>query len=416
MKRLYFFTIFVILGFQLDIIAQAQKNPKRFYIENLSKKSITVPFKLINNLVVLTVKLNNSDTLNFILDSGISNTLLTDPEIAAKLNLKLAKDIKLFGFGNGDALTATHSIENEIRIQGIVGLHQDILVISNPEFDFSRHLGVKIHGLLGYNLFRDLIIEINYENKQISFHTPKTYVYKLKKKSTTIPITIVDSKPFVTAPIMQEDSTVVEGRFLIDSGASFALWIDLESNPKYKIPSKTEPIYMGVGLGGEVFGRAGRIKQFGTGFMKLNNLIASYSDTNRVVEKNTNIERNGSIGADLLSRFHVIFDYRNNKITFRPNSKWKEPFHVNLSGMEVCCPTPGKNAYTIASITAKSPAENAGLKVGDLIENINYQQVSELSLSEIHGLLLKKPYRKMLVQYRREGKLQSTTLLFKDCI
>lgn len=398
------------------LYAQLQKNPKRFYIENSNKKNVQLSFKLLNNLVVLPVFVNNSDTLNFILDSGISNTIITDKVLADKLQMQYIKEIQMYGFGGTSSVKALHAIENEIKIPGIVGQHQDILVIPDPDFDLSKHLGIKIHGLLGYNLFRDLIIEINYDSKYIRFHTPKTYVYKKKKNETTFPINIIDTKPFVTTQIMQEDSTIVECRFLIDSGASFALWLDLNSNPALKLPRKTETLYLGTGLSGEVYGIVGRIKEFGTGTMKLHNPIASYSDTAFYIQSNFGDNRNGTIGADIISRFNVIFDYRNYKITLRPNSKTRDPFKVNQSGMEICCPSPGENLFSISNICQNSPAHKAGLKPGDQVIHINYQELSKLTLPEVHAILLKKPGKKMNVQYKRDGKIASTTLIMNNSI
>lgn len=416
MKWLIFITIFAIFGSNTNLNAQVQKNPKRFYIENSNKKSIHLPFKLLNNLVVVPVFVNNSDTLNFILDSGISNTIIIDKELADKLGMRYVKEIRMFGFGGGEALSALHSIENSISIPGIIGNHQDIVVIPDPDFDFSKLLGVKIHGLLGYNVFRDLIVEINYDSKDLVFHTPKTYNYKNRKKATTLPLTILDTKPFITVPIVQEDSSVVEGRFLIDSGASFALWIDLFSNKKYILPTKTESLYLGTGFGGAVYGKVGRIQGLGNGRMKLQNVIASYADTTLSIPSNFSDNRNGTIGADILSRFNIIFDYRNNKITFTPNSSTREPFNVNLSGMEICCPTPGQNLFSISNVCQDSPAYKAGLKEGDQIIHINYQELSKYSLSEVHAMLLKKLGKKVTVKYMRDGRVNSAVLVMNGSI
>lgn len=414
MKRFTLLTIYAVLGFAITLNAQ-QKNPKRFYIEDSNKKFIQLPFKLINNLIVLPVFVNNSDTLNFILDSGISNTLITDRDLATSLDLHYTREIKMYGFGGGEALSAFHSIENNIRIPGILGQHQDLLVIPSPDFDFSKLLGIKIHGLLGYNVFRDLIIEINYDSKNISFHTPKTYQYKNKKRATTFPLTIIDTKPFLTTSIIQEDSSEVEGRFLIDSGASFALWIDMNSNKQFLLPTKTEKLYLGTSLSGAVYGRVGRIKELGAGKAKVHNVIASYSDTTMIPSQFSD-NRNGTIGADILSRFNVIFDYRNSKITFLPNSKTKDPFQVNLSGMEICCPTPGENLFSISNICQDSPAHKAGLQPGDQIMNINYQELSKLDLSEVHAMLLKKAGKKMTIHYKRNGEIFSAILIMRESI
>ena len=39
---------------------------------------IVVHFKLENNLIIIPVQINNSSTLNFILDTGLKNTIITE--------------------------------------------------------------------------------------------------------------------------------------------------------------------------------------------------------------------------------------------------------------------------------------------------------------------------------------------------
>jgi hypothetical protein len=233
---------------------------------------------------------------------------------------------------------------------------------------------------------------------------------------TTLPLTIIDTKPFITAGILQENDTRVDARFLIDSGASFALWIDLRSDSGFVLPQRNEPVYLGTGLGGAVYARAGRIKEFGDGKMKLEHVIASYPDTSLTATPLYDDHRNGTIGADILSRFNIIFDYRNGKISFYPNSKTKDAFEINLSGMEICCPSPGENLFNISTICEDSPACKAGLKAGDQVLCINFQDLSKMSLSEVHALLLKKQGRKMNVIYKRDGKVNSVNLIMTDCI
>src|SRR5665648_1050863 len=41
-----------------------------FVFDNPKKKSITINFKSSSNLIIIPVAINNSDTLNFILDTG----------------------------------------------------------------------------------------------------------------------------------------------------------------------------------------------------------------------------------------------------------------------------------------------------------------------------------------------------------
>ena len=45
--------------------------------QNPRNQHISLPFKLVHNLIIVPVTINGSDTLNFIVDTGVSNTMLT---------------------------------------------------------------------------------------------------------------------------------------------------------------------------------------------------------------------------------------------------------------------------------------------------------------------------------------------------
>ena len=67
-----------------------------FLFDNPKKKSITINFKLSNNLVIIPVAINNSDTLNFILDTGVKSPIITELPFVNKLNLNYLQPINAY--------------------------------------------------------------------------------------------------------------------------------------------------------------------------------------------------------------------------------------------------------------------------------------------------------------------------------
>src|SRR5690606_1669549 len=65
------------------------------------RKSITFPFKLVHNLIIIPVQINDSQPLNFILDSGVKNTLITRLNYSDSLSLNEAGRISIQGLGSG---------------------------------------------------------------------------------------------------------------------------------------------------------------------------------------------------------------------------------------------------------------------------------------------------------------------------
>jgi len=68
-----------------------------FKITNSSGRT-TFSFKKVNNLIIIPVTLNNALPLNFILDTGVRTTILTDRTISDLVNISYDK-IVTFGRG-----------------------------------------------------------------------------------------------------------------------------------------------------------------------------------------------------------------------------------------------------------------------------------------------------------------------------
>jgi C-terminal processing protease CtpA/Prc len=126
--------------------------------------------------------------------------------------------------------------------------------------------------------------------------------------------------------------------------------------------------------------------------------------------------RNGSIGSGLLSRFNLIVDYRNQKLTLTPNKHIKEPFLYNMSGIEIETPKPGEPVYQISFIRKDSPADIAGLQAGDQVICVNGDPVSKYTLTELVNLFFERPGRKITIKYLRNKGEASISFLLKEIL
>ncbi|HHN47941.1 MAG TPA: hypothetical protein ENN08_03255, partial [Bacteroidales bacterium] len=69
-----------------------------FEILNRSGRS-TFEFEKVNNLVVVPVMLNNKLPLNFILDTGVRTTILTDRDISDLVSISYDRSVTIAGAG-----------------------------------------------------------------------------------------------------------------------------------------------------------------------------------------------------------------------------------------------------------------------------------------------------------------------------
>ncbi len=397
-----------------------------FGFEKPNKRALILKFKLINNLIVIPVRINNSDTLHFILDSGVQNMLITELGVGDNLQVSYIKEIELSGLGSGEKLLAYASPNNNFNISGITGYHQDLLILKEDIFHLSSRFGMRIHGIMGYGIFADFVVKVNYESKTITFYNKKKYKYKPRKKDIIIPIEIIDLKPYIWANIkqssvvlnevdsIQNDTTLIPIKLLINTGGGHAIWLDVSSDDRLKVPQKNKEAYLGKGMRGDITGYLGRSSKLALKDIELESVTTAFPDSSSIATVKGQGQRNGSLGSEILRRFHITFDYSRNRMILRPNRNFREEFNYNMSGIELSTPVPGTAIYLISNIENNSPVSGLKIQENDQIVSINNKNINKFTIHDIYELFRSKEGRKIELRLRRNGDaLQEWTIKFR---
>ncbi len=412
------FVVFSCLG----VTAQGKFSiPER----SISKK---IRFQLINNLIVIPVEVNGVD-LSFVLDTGVSKPILFNLVNTDSLQIRNVETIFLRGLGAGGSIKALKSKHNIFKVGNAVNVNQDVYVVFDSAINFTPRLGVPVHGIIGYDVFKDFVVELNYSSKYIRFHRHDEFKYKDSKKWATLPLTMNNKKPYLDANVSIEGKDIPV-RLLIDTGGSDSLWLFEDSTKSIKpIEDKQFHDFLGKGLSGSVYGMRSKVNRFTINDFSLDNVNVAFPDSSSLSIARNYKARNGTIAGNMLKRFNFFFDYRNNKVQLKKNGNFKEPFHYNNSGitleqrgvrvvreqvrtnnfdaygsaqndsaqnidLSINYAYNLKPAYEIVELRESSNAKAAGLQVGDVIISINNKPTHTLSLQEVNERF-----------YDREGKL-----------
>lgn len=409
MKRLSYI-ISVILISQLGF-AQEYK----FIGDNQSQ---TVSFQFINNLIIIPLEINGNP-LNFILDSGVSSPVIFNLKTSDSLRLNQLKKIKLRGLGEGNSVDALLSKNNRIRFKNIWATNQDLYLIYNEKLDVSSKLGITVNGIIGYNLFNDFVVTINYRSKKITFTNPEVYTYKNCRKCESFDLFFHKKKPYINAEIVVGNGVEqkIPVQLLIDSGGTDSLWLFEDEEKGIEVPDNAFKDFIGEGISGGIFGMRGKIKGFNLKSFQFKNPNVAYLDSLTTLFARSLETRNGSLGGNILRRFKVILDYPNAKMTLKKNSDFKDKFNYNMSGIELVHAgrtlvkekkvnsyslTDANNisegnkvvfdysyefvlkpTFKIAYLRKDSPAEKAGVKVGDYLIKINGKLAYGFTIDQI---------------------------------
>ena len=401
-----FLLILIFLFSSNANLITAQSSLIHLHFKKPKTKKIDIRFKMIHNLIIIPAFINGSDTLNFILDTGVSHTMITSLNNAQGISFNFAREIELFGLGSGREVKAYHSFGNVMELPGIIGFNHNAIILQE-EFDYlSQGLGMQINGLLGYDVFDSFVVAIDYGAQKLTLYDPKFYNSKKKdkllKKSEITKMEIKRRKPYIKAKVTDIYNNTIDVNLLVDSGASHAVSLFQSSSQQLEVPENSMYTYIGAGLSGDIYGHIGRTKRFMIGSYKFKKPIITYPDETSIQISDYESDRSGSLGADILRRFTVVFDYHAGEMLLKPNSDFKSDFKYNLSGIDVTTPVPTFPMYEVTKIRKGSPAWIAGLEEGDQILSINGMETSEYSLSNVVQMLQSRPGKRMVVGIQRQ--------------
>ncbi len=407
-----------------------------------NRASYKVKFKLINNLIVFPVEVNGVE-LSFLLDTGVSKPIVFNTlEGIDTLQVHDTERIFLRGLGSGKPIEAIKSRKNLFKIGEAINVNQTLYVIFDTSMDFAPRLGVPIHGIIGYDLFKDFIVEVNYSAKYIKLHDPKRYKAKSCKKCEVLDLEFYNSKPYLNAEIDVDDKKVPI-KLLIDSGGSDALWLFEDKEKQITIEEGNYfEDFLGSGLSGSIYGKRSKIKKLYLKDFTFEDVNVAYPDSASIHYARKFVDRNGSISGELLKRFNMVFDYGKSKLTLKKNGKFNKPFDYNKSGISIeygdvrlvkerqnrsgggtKYDNPGtdlegstpiilvttykyslKPAFTIVQLRKNSPALRAGLKINDVILSINSRESHEFTLQEMLEHFYGKDGKNIRLKIDRDGK------------
>ncbi len=423
------------------------------------KKSDKIRFELANNLIIIPIVLNGVE-LSFILDTGVGSTIIFSADNKESLELKNASKIYLRGLGEDQSVEAIKSLDNVLQIGDAISTNHTVFLVFDESINFSPRMGFPIHGIIGYDFFKDFILEIDYVKKYIRINTPNRYVYKKCDKCYQTPIDFgkQNKRPLVRAKYKTKNG-LLDIRLLLDSGSGSSLWLFESSEKGIKVPDKSFTDFLGKGFNGDIYGQRSKVGELHIGDFVLKDVTAAFPDS-QYIQGISLDKREGSLGGNVLRRFNLIIDYPNQKISFKKNNFFQKPFHYNMSGLTiqhvgfnaiVPLGSDDKNTvgnksaeknrvylglnrvvnektlqlsnyfilrpkYEISDVRSESPADLAGLKKGDIILEVNGKKAYQYKLSQLNDLFYFEEGKRIKMKIDRLGVELKYTFFLKKVI
>ena len=391
--------IVILTFFYLMLSFPGQAQIPGFFMKEEQHK-VELPFYASNNLIIVTVSINDNYPVNFLIDTGVRANILFSKNLGDAMGLTYSRQLNLVGADGAASLVAFVSATNHMDLGPVEGLFQNLLVLEKDFLELETVIGVPVYGIIGYEFFKNNPVKIDYDKGIISFYEPEALKWKplFYKK---IPISIENHKPYITARVRQQAGPMLDAKLLIDTGANHGLLLNKETSDQITLPELFIETELGQSLGGELFGFVGRVKDLNISGYHLQNVLTSYPEETPfsfVIEESG---RQGSLGSEVLGRMKLIFDYPRNRMLIHRGDKYYAPFEYDMSGLSVKKVPNDENRIYVGQVRVNSPASEVGIIEFDEILSINKIPIFIWELSDIIKLFRSEEGKEIELEIRR---------------
>lgn len=327
----------------------------------------------------------NGKPVTLIVDSGAGLSVITT-EAALRIGIEGGIPIQAGGAGS-KRIPAKLVTVKSFGVGSAIVENDKAIVIDLPEV-------LQCDGLVGYSFLRHFATTFDYSSEKLTF--AKSGAHQIRSGESTVPLILEHGIPHLNGSL-----DGIEGLFSIDTGAGSVLAVHSpfvkENNLKSKYPDRVSRI-IGKGVGGFVMGDRVSLKSvILAGFEFKNAPGALANEGSGALSKSNSI---GNVGADLIRRMIVTFDYPAQKAFLRKSPLYDSPYEVDRSGL-FCDYDNGQ--WLVANVVKGSAGSAAGIQVGDVvvsIDGIEPKSVHPLNFSRS----LRKPAGTLVpIRVRRKG-------------
>ena len=343
------------------------------------------------------VKIGSRD-LSFIVDTGADSELI-DAAVAKQLGLSVENPQTVPQPGGPVSMGKVS--RGRLSLGALAADVPQLLAV--PLASLTHVVGRPLDGLIGHTLLRRYVVEIDYAAGTISFFDPAT----AHPRGAEIPLEISDIDAYVTVQLIQ-GGNVVPAKLELDTGSFDALGLSDRFVQANKLTANKPTIDVpGVAIGGDTSGYRLRLDRMRLGPFELANVPMGATRARPTDEP---IPYAGTLGAEVLRRFTVVLDYPHKRMFLAPRASMSSELAVDCGGLVVRALGDHLEQLAVHAVLPRSPAERAGLQVGDVLVAVNGAPVDGRALERLFEMLY-RPGQKLAFRVARNGATKEITVV-----
>lgn len=330
--------------------------------------TVELPFELLNNHIYVQAQINGKDPVRLLVDTGGVN-LLT-PQAATALGIPFEGEMEARGAGEQSVNMALAKVDS-LTLGDATLRDQIFYVIDLGQLENVE--GVSFAGLVGYEVFKRFAVTIDYADRRLTLVRPERFAYR--GNGVAVPFTFHHRTPQVKAAI-----DGIEGEFVVDTGSRASLTLNAPFVAEHGLLARYAPTVeamSGWGVGGPVRSRRAHGGTLELGGVEVPGVALDLFTGERGAFAAKNLA--GNIGAGVLSRFTVTFDYARQQMYLEKNRLFDRPDAHDRSGLWI---NRAGDAFQVEDVVPGSPAAQAGIRAGDRITAVDGTPAAGLSLAD----------------------------------
>ena len=370
----------------------------------ISGSEAVVPVSIEAGAVIVDVRINGRGPFPLMFDTGAEDTLT--PETAASLGLK-TEGSGSFQDSGGDRVAITFTRTHTVSLGHAEMTDQRFAVLGLPPYVTDRGSRSPLAGFIGYELLARFAARLDYDRKTLTLTPGPDFRYHAKGER--VPLSFAEKTPVVPAV-----ADGIAGKFVIDTGSSGALTLrrefveahDLETRHPAALRIKS------VGAAGPFEAILMRLDRFEIADSRIDRPATRYPSIRGEGLPFTDVD--GSIGYEILRQFAITFDFQGRELWFEHSRAFGTRTGQGSAGFQAIKAEGG--GFSVITVVPNTAATAAGIRVGDLITEVDGLSTVSISLSEFVGLMRRPAGTSVRLGTVRDGLARPVTLTLKDVL
>lgn len=179
------------------------------------ERPCTERLDLHGNVAFVKASIGDSEPLDLVLDSGTVRTTL-DEAVATRLGLDLSMKAQSSGARGMQQISVIK--DQKLRFCGAEVTES--VMLSYPLDFVSKRIGRRIDGIIGVELLRAYVVEMDYPGRMVRLVRPEAFHYA--GNGTEIPVIYDRRLPIVAGSVTPYKGEAIPARFQVDTGGASA--------------------------------------------------------------------------------------------------------------------------------------------------------------------------------------------------